>query len=105
MVWHGVRLHAAPRRLDNRMLDDKWGQQGEEADHDEAANELTAGELPAHEDQQDDAQLEHQVGRREHEYHGGDKVGALLEEGFGHGAGSVGTGRGHHAEERGTADR
>src|SRR5207249_3334951 len=42
-----------------------------------------------------------QVGRSEHEHHGGDEIGALLEERLGHGRGRVGaTGR-HHSEDAG----
>jgi hypothetical protein len=55
-------------------------QRGEEHDHDDAADEFADGELPPHQDHEDDPQLDHQIRRREHEDHGGDVVGALHQE-------------------------
>ena len=55
-------------------------QDGEHHDHQRAADELGGGELPAHQQSQDDAQLDHQVGRTDLERHRGHEVGALAEQ-------------------------
>ena len=56
-------------------------------------NELGGSELPAHQHDQQDAQLDDEVGGGEHEHQGGEEVGALLEQRLGHGGGRVGTRR------------
>ena len=60
------------------------------------ADELAHCELPTHQDDQHDPQLDHQIGRGEHEDHGRHEVGPLDEEGLGHRRGRVGTRRRHH---------
>ena len=82
------RNHSAPKR-------------GEETDHDEAPDELADGELPAHQHNEHDPELNDEVGRGEHEDHGGDVVGALDEERLGHGGRGVGArGRDHPVARR-----
>ena len=60
-------------------------------DHDDPADELGGQELPADEHQQDDAELDDQVGGGKHEHHGGQEVSAAHEDRPGHGGGRVGT--------------
>jgi hypothetical protein len=77
----------------------------EEHDHDRSTDELGRGELPTHQDQEDDAELDHQVRRREHEHHGGHEVGAFLKQRLCHRGRRIGTTRRHHAESRCTRHR
>lgn len=65
-------------------------QQGQQDHHHDAAEELGRGELPAHHHDQDDPELDHQVGGGELK---GDRVGeagALAEDGAGQGDSRVG---------------
>jgi hypothetical protein len=54
-------------------------QQHQKCDHDWTTDELGKRELPAHQYPNDDAKLEHQIGRCEFERHGGDEVSTLTE--------------------------
>ena len=58
-------LRLAPRRIDHALAQRHLEQDPEDHRHQQAARELGSDELPAEEDEQDQAQLEDQVGRGE----------------------------------------
>ena len=60
-------------------------QDGQNHDHQRPADEFCGGELPAHQQSQDDAQLHDEVGGTDLEGHGGGEVGAFAEQGSGQG--------------------
>ena len=63
------------------------------------------GELPAHQHDEDDAELEHQVGRGEHEDRRGHEVRTFDEQRLRHGRRRVRAGRRDHAVAAGPGDR
>lgn len=67
-------------RVDEPRAHEQPEQGGEHHDHQRAADEFGGGELPAHQQRQDDAQLRHEVGRTDLERHRGGEVGALAEQ-------------------------
>jgi hypothetical protein len=73
-------------------------QHGDQDDHDRSADELGSGELPAHQQCQQDAQLDDQVRGGDLEDHRGGEAGALAEQRPGQRDGGVGAGRGGDAE-------
>ena len=73
-------LQPLPGLGDERAPEDEAAREREEHDHDRPAYELGRRELPAHQYDQDDTQLDDEVRRGEHEHHRRDEVGALLEE-------------------------
>jgi hypothetical protein len=77
----------------------------EERDHDRPADELGRGELPAHQDHEDDPELDDQVGRGDLERHRGAEARALLEQRSGEGDRGVRARRARGAEQRGHGER
>ena len=67
-------------------------QQRQDDDHQQAAGKFSADERPAQQDQQDQSELEDQVGGRKLEHDGGGKAGALAEQRPGDGDRRVGAG-------------
>jgi hypothetical protein len=92
------RLEAASRTLRERRADDEPAREREQHDHDRAADELGGCELPAHEHDEHDAELEDEVRAREHEHHCRDEVGTFLEQRLRHRGRRVRAARRHHPE-------
>src|SRR6202050_3459423 len=65
-------------------------QQRQQDDHDRATGELGQGELPAHQQRQDDAELDNQGGGGDLEAHGGGEAGAPTEQRPGQRHGGIG---------------
>lgn len=68
-----------PGGVDEPGADEQPEQHGQDKDHYWTANELGGGELPAHQQGQDDAQLHHEVGGTDLERHSGSEVGPFAE--------------------------
>ena len=68
------------RRLDHPRPKEHTEQDGEDHDHDHAADELGERELPSDENDEKDAELDHEVRRREFERHRRGEVGAFAEQ-------------------------
>ena len=68
------------RLLDEALAQEQAEEHRNEDDHDRPAYELPQSELPAHEQGQDDAELNHQVGGGDLEGHCGGEAGALAEQ-------------------------
>ena len=81
---HQALLGLGSRRLDHagakRVLEDD----GEDRDHQQPAGELSSHELPAEQHEQDQAELEYQVGTRELEDDRVSEVRSLSEQAAGH---------------------
>jgi hypothetical protein len=73
-----VRLLACRRQ--NAFAEEEAEQQREDKDHQRAADELSERELPAHEQREDDAHLDHEVGARDLERHRCGEVRTLAEQ-------------------------
>ena len=67
-------------RVDQPRAHEQPEQHREHHDHQRTADELRGGELPTHQQSQDDAQLHHQVGRADLEGHRGGEVSAFAEQ-------------------------
>ncbi len=97
-VHGGVALHGAGApnvglgsgRLKKALTQKEAEEDGQQHDHDGAADELGQGELPSDEQGQDDAQLDDQVGRGDLEGHGGREARPLPEQRPGQGHRRVG---------------
>jgi len=98
-------LRLAARLRDQAGAQEPAEQQRQQADHQHAADELGQGETPAHQQRQQDAELEHQVGGSELEGDRGGEIGALAEQRSRDRDGGVGAGRGRRAEHSGPQQR
>src|SRR5947209_983921 len=66
--------------------------QGDEDHHENAAEKFRGGERPSHQNDEDDAQLDHQVGRGDLEDHGRGKACSFAEDRSGQRHGGIGAG-------------
>ncbi len=80
-------------------------QESEDADHDWRCERFGRHEGPAHEDDEDDAQLEHQVGRGHLESHRGGEVSAFAKDRPGKGHSRIRAGGGNRPERERDPDR
>jgi hypothetical protein len=83
-VSQHARLQASAGRIGQPAREHHPSDRDEQHDHDGAADELGQGKLPADQHDQHDSELDDQVGRADHEHHGGDEVGPFLEQRLGH---------------------
>ncbi len=78
VIRDGVKALSSPNH--QATTEPQAAECGEQHDHDRTADEFARGELPSHENDENDAEFEHQVGGGEHEDHGGHEIGTLYEE-------------------------
>jgi len=97
--WGGF-LDAFPGRLQPGLRVGQADERGADDDHHDPAHDLGRDELPSEEDEDQDAQLDDEVRRREHEGHAGDEVGALQDQRAGRREGGEGARRRDRAEGR-----
>ena len=93
-------LQALAGLVDDALAEHEPAEEGEQDDHDRAADELGGGELPTHQDEQYDSELDDEVGRGEHEHHRRDEVGSFLKQRLRHRGRRVRARRRHHPEPR-----
>ena len=91
-------LGLALRVIDHPLTQRHLEEDPQDHRHEEATRELGRQELPTQQDEQDETQLEHQVGRGELEDDRVDEAGPPSEEGPGYGHRGVRAGRARRAE-------